>query len=154
MKSSPTLAAVILLLCTVAAGFANAGFLDDLGRVADTVKKGAAMLPGTPASNIGSTATPSGNLPSNANLLLPLDLTAFPRAQLYRASTIRLTVCTTFLRVLWKPYRQAFDDRLAIQYEFVGLPTFLTFKNGKVVRRVDGNHTAVELSSKLLANLN
>lgn len=59
----------------------------------------------------------------------------------------------TFLRVLWQPYTLAFDDRLAIQYGLSGLPTFLTFKNGQAVRRVNGNYTVVELNSRLLADL-
>ncbi|WP_292932258.1 thioredoxin family protein [Noviherbaspirillum sp.] len=59
----------------------------------------------------------------------------------------------TFLRVMWQPYTQAFDDRLAIQYGLVGLPTFLAFKNGRAVHRINGNRTAVELHNGLLADL-
>lgn len=58
-----------------------------------------------------------------------------------------------FMRVTWNPYMQAFDDPLAVQYSIVGLPTFITFKDGKMVKRVDGDHTAVELSNGLLRGL-
>lgn len=56
-----------------------------------------------------------------------------------------------FLRVTWPvPYTKAFDDALAVTYGITGLPTFLTFKNGKVVKRVNGNYTAVQLGESLL----
>ena len=57
----------------------------------------------------------------------------------------------TFLRVMWHPYVQVFDDPLAVQYNLVGLPTFIAFKGTTVARRVDGDHSAVELSNKLMA---
>jgi len=58
-----------------------------------------------------------------------------------------------FLRVTWQPYMAAFDHPLAIQYGLSGLPTFITFKDGKVVRRVNGNLAATELNSKLLTGV-
>lgn len=57
----------------------------------------------------------------------------------------------TFLRVMWHPYVQAFDDPLAIQYNLVGLPAFIAFQGTTVAKRVDGDHSAVELSNKLMA---
>ncbi|MES2831494.1 MAG: thioredoxin family protein [Pseudomonadota bacterium] len=57
-----------------------------------------------------------------------------------------------FLRVMWQPYTQVFDDALAVQYGLVGLPSYVAFTNAKVVRRANGNLTAVELNRKLLAN--
>jgi hypothetical protein len=59
---------------------AHAGLLDDIGRVVDTVKRGTNMLP----SSIGSTPAASSSESANSNLLLPLDLTAYPRSVLYK----------------------------------------------------------------------
>jgi hypothetical protein len=58
----------------------------------------------------------------------------------------------TFLRVLWPSQAAAFDDALALQYSIANLPTFLTFKDGKIIKRVARNLSAVELSGKLLGN--
>lgn len=56
----------------------------------------------------------------------------------------------TFLRVVWPSQAVAFDDALAIQYGISSLPVFLTLKDGQAIRRVSGNVSAVELSSRLL----
>jgi thiol-disulfide isomerase/thioredoxin len=55
-----------------------------------------------------------------------------------------------FIRVMWNPYLNAFDDRLAILYGFKALPRFMTFKDGKEVKRVDGSYVASQLSEYLL----
>lgn len=57
-----------------------------------------------------------------------------------------------FLRVMWNPYTQVFDDALAVRYSLTGLPSYIAFTNAKVARRATGNLSAVELNRKLLAN--
>ena len=58
----------------------------------------------------------------------------------------------TFLRVMWHPYQQAFDDPVAVQYNLVGLPAFIAFNGATVARRADGDMSAVQLSNKLMAH--
>jgi thiol-disulfide isomerase/thioredoxin len=58
-----------------------------------------------------------------------------------------------FIRAQWSPYASAFEEPFLQNYAVSGLPTFIVFKDGRPVRRLNGNHPVDELDKKLIQGL-
>lgn len=56
----------------------------------------------------------------------------------------------TFLRVMFQPWRSVGEDPSAKLYGVYAIPSTLTFKNGQLARRTDGNWAMPVMEKQLL----